>query len=131
MNLKTQTIKLIEVQDWDKLVSETYNRPYNFQQQNDCKDRGTEYFTVPVKNPEDYENDTVPEIVNHPDMGVSFKAWLERDPKKTLINKDDKDNWSLNLWWARNFYPNIDMVVNDLHKRGLLDAGKYGIKIDW
>jgi len=129
--IKTKQIKLIKLSDWEKLVSETYNRLYNFQQQDGCKDRGTVYFSVPTEEPEDYENDTVPEVVNHPDMGVSFKAWLERDPKKKLENKEDKDNFSLNLWWSRNFYPHLDMVVNDLHKRGLLDAGEYGIEIDW
>ncbi|MCK9428955.1 MAG: hypothetical protein M0R17_02955 [Candidatus Omnitrophica bacterium] len=129
--IKTKQIKLIDCSDFDDLVSKTYNRPYNFQQQDDCKDRGTEYFSVPVENPEDYENDTVPEVVNHPDMGVSFKAWLERDPKKELENENDKDDLGLTLWWERNFYPHLDMIVNDLHKRGLLDAGEYGIEIDW
>ena len=64
-------------------------------------------------------------------MGVSFKAWLERDPKQKLNDKVDRDNFSLNLWWERNFYPSIDMIINDLHKKGLIEEGEYVIEIDW
>jgi len=34
------------------------------------------------------ERDTVPEVVNHSDMGVSFNAQLERDPKQELTYGD-------------------------------------------
>ena len=129
--LKIKTTKVISVQDWDKLVSETYGRVYSFQQQDDCKDRGVEHITVPVEHPYDYENDTVPEFVNHPKMGVSFKAWLERDPEQKLSNPEDQNSWSLSLWWERNFYPHVDMIINDLHAKGLLEAGEYMIEIDW
>jgi hypothetical protein len=64
-------------------------------------------------------------------MGVSFKAWLDRDPSKKLPNREDEDNWGLDLWWDRNFYPHVSMVINDLHTKGLLEAGEYGIEIDW
>ena len=67
-------------------------------------------------------------------MGVSFKAWLERDPKQK-INSDDARRqacgFGLNLFWKRNFYPSIDMIANDLHSKGLLPAGEYCINIDW
>lgn len=130
--LKIQKINVIDVNDWDDLVSKTYNRPYNFQQQDDCKERQYWGITVPVKDPEDFKNDTIPEIVNHPKMGVSFKSWLERDPNQKLTtNPDDPNNWSLGLWWDRNFYPHIDMIINDLHSKGLLKAGEYQINIDW
>lgn len=123
-------VTMIEVQEWDDLVENTYNRPYSFQQQDDCKDRGTHNLTVPDE-PMDYENDSVPETVNHPNMGVSFKAWLERDPKQKL-NADDWDSPSaIHLWWARNFYPDVQMIANDLHSKGLLPAGEYVINIDW
>ena len=127
--LKVNNIKQIHVQDWDELVQETYNRPYNFQQQDDCKERQIVYITVPVKNPEDYENNTIPEIVNHPEMGVSFKAWLERDPKQPISERSE--DWALEMWWERNFYPTIDMIINDLYEKGLVEAGNYQINIDW
>lgn len=129
--LKFTDIRMVEVSDWDELVRSTYNRPYNFQQQDDCKPRGVHYLTIPGLA-YDYENDSVPEVVNHPDMGVSFKAWLERDPTKLLDNDDPyNDLHSLVLWWERNFYPDVQMIANDLHARGLVEAGKYAINIDW
>ncbi len=126
--LKVKTEKLIDVNDWDELVVETYGRIYNFQQQDGCKSRGVFYLTVPNKA-DDYENTSVLEIVNEEEMGVSFKAWLERDPKQLL--KDQQFDFELNLWWGRNFYPDIQMVANDLYKKGLLESGDYIINIDW
>lgn len=129
--LKFTNARIVDVSDWDKLVKDTYKRPYNFQQQDDCKPRGVHHLTVPG-HAYDYPNDTVPEEVNHPEMGVSFKAWLERDPTKLLDNNDSYNNLhSLVLWWERNFYPDVQMIANDLHTRGLLEAGDYVINIDW
>lgn len=128
--LKIRTEQVIDVSDWDRLVSSTYGRPYSFQQQDGCKERQRYYLTVPCAG-EDFENNTVPEEVNHEEMGVSFAAWLARDPKQKLSNPEDRQSWSLGLWWDRNFYPDIQMVANDLHERGLLDAGEYTIDIDW
>ena len=42
-----------------------------------------------------------------------------------------QDSWLIDLWWKRNFYPDIEMVANDLHAKGLLEAGEYAIDIDW
>lgn len=128
--MKIETQKVIQELEWSKFVSETYGRPYNYQQQNDCRDRGIEYLTVP-SDPDYWEfiNDTVPEEVNGDDMGVSFKAWLERDPKQPIPNQ--KYDWELGLWWKRNFYPSLQSVANDLHSKGLLEAGEYTINIDW
>ena len=127
-----RTIKILEVNEFDDLVSDHYNRPYSFQQQDDCKDRATYYFKLPLEHkPEDYENDTVPEKVNDPKMGVSFKAWLARDPNQLLSSEKDNNDWSLSMWWERNFYPHFDILINDLHEKGILEAGEYGINIDW
>ena len=124
---------MMTLQEWDSLVSETYGKPYSLQQQDGCMDRGLVEMNVPDEDYNDFENDTIPEIVNDPDRGVSFAAWLARDPKMPLSNgeKDRSDIWEINLWWYRNFYPDISMIANDLHSKGLLDAGQYGIKIDW
>lgn len=127
-----KNIKQISCEDWDSLVTKTYGRDYCLQQQDGCKNRGLEYVTVPVEDPYDYKNDTIPEEVNGDKMGVSFKAWLARDPKQQL---ETNDRWArehgLNLFWRRNFYPSLDVVSNDLYKRGLLPAGEYQIVIDW
>jgi hypothetical protein len=119
-------VKLMDVGDWDQLVMDTYGRTYCFQQQDDCKSRVIYRITVPVQYPYDYKNDTIPEEVNGEDMGVSFKAWLARDPEAPI-----PETQFLDMFWNRNFYPHADMIANDLHARGLLGAGQYIIKIDW
>lgn len=129
-HIKIRTEQVIDVSDWDDLVTQTYGRPYSFQQQNGCQERGTFHLSVPAQA-EDYESDSVPEIVNHDEMGVSFAAWLARDLKKKLPGRDKGDTFGLGLWWDRNFYPDIQMVANDLHAKGLLAAGSYTINIDW
>ena len=130
--IKFHVEKIIAVKDFDNLVQETYGRPYSFQQQEGCKERGMYSITVPYDDPYDYENDTVLEVVNHEEMGVSFKAWLDRDPAQKLStatawNKD----YGLVMWYERNFYPSEEVIVNDLYEKGLLDAGQYEIKVDW
>jgi hypothetical protein len=54
---------------------------------------------------------------------------LNRDPKKPIPNQ--KYDFELEMWWTRNFYPSVEMVANDLHKKGLIEAGDYVINIDW
>lgn len=128
--MKVKKTLMIESYDWDNLVVATYGRPYCFQQQDGCKGRGIEEITVPDDDDDwDYTNETIPEEVNHEEMGVSFAAWLERDPKQLLKDRDEQ--WATNMWWERNFYPHVQMVANDLHKRGLLYSGTYVINIDW
>jgi hypothetical protein len=123
--------KVIEMQDWDRLVKETYGKPYRFQQQDGCQPRGTVEITIPEGNDEeyDYDNDSVPEVINGDKMGVSFKAWLARDPKEWKGKKEDRS--FLDLFWGRNFYPALQVVANDLHRKGLIEAGEYTINIDW
>lgn len=125
--MKTKDIKLIDLSDWDDLVKKTYGRIYNFQQQDDCKARGIEEFSVPAEYPFDYENDSIPVKVNGREMGVSFQAWLDKDPSDKFFNDDFSDD----LFWSRNFYPGLEMVVNDLYNKGLIEAGNYAIDIDW
>lgn len=120
----------MDYHELDALVTKVYGRTYAFQQQDDCKDRGTHHVSVPVKNPEDYSNNSVPEVINGNKMGVSFEAWLARTPTEWHGNKKEAGAY-LYLFWARNFYPSLDMVVNDLHAKGHLKTGEYVIEIDW
>lgn len=149
MNIKL--VKQIEVRDWDKLVSKTYGKPYSFQQQDGCKSRGVETISTNSDWAEDYENDSIPEIINGKEMGVSFKSWLERDPNQPLNPSDkelqncgyywgkteqDKKEWkerksNIDMFWERNFYPEPNIIAADLCKKGLLEEGEYQIKIDW
>jgi len=127
--IKVKNVKMIEVSDWDKLVSDTYGKPYCFQQQDGCQSKGIFHLTIPSEYTCDDEmNDEIPEIINGETMGVKFEKWLERDPKQPVAGRTD---YVVGLWWDRNFYPDIHTVANDLHKRGLIEAGEYSIEIDW
>lgn len=141
--IKTRKESVIDVCDWDELVQQTYGRIYNFQQQNGCQSRGSRvYITIPsyYENDDgsidydfdDYDNDTIPEVVNGMEMGVKFKAWLARDPKQKLNSEDEWEReHGLTMFWERNFYPSLQMVANDLYEKGLIEAGEYTINIDW
>lgn len=133
--LKIQTKKVIEEYDWSNFVSQVYGKPYQLQQQSGCMDRGTISLKIPSDDYEiDFENETVPEIVNGEKMGVKFSTWLARDPKQPLKEPNDglsEEQWAIDLWWERNFYPSLDIVAKDLHEKGLLPEGEYTIIIDW
>ena len=126
--IKIQTKQIIGVNDWDELVVQTYGRPYMFQQQDGCKERQHVPITIP-DGEYDFENDTIPEEINGDEMGVSFKAWLARDPKEWNGKPEDARN--LDMFWERKFYPDVQMIANDLHAKGLIPAGNYEINIDW
>lgn len=76
--LSYEEVKFVEVQDWDKLVESVYKRPYSFQQQYGCQERGIYRFStddiIPVSEMQDYYSNEIPEEVNGEEMGVSFEA---------------------------------------------------------
>ena len=130
--IKYKIEKVIDVDDWDKLVKETYGKPYSFQQQDGCRDRGVVHISVPCDyaNGEDEEmNDSIPKVINGNEMGVKFAVWLTSDPKEW--NGDAGDRMFVDMFWERNFYPSIYMVANDLYEKGLIEKGNYTIDIDW
>lgn len=130
--LKYKDKKIIDVDDWDNLVKETYGKPYSFQQQNGCQDRGTVNITIPYLYTLDKEmNDSIPEIINGNKMGVKFDIWLARNPEQRLSDEDCQESWCIDIWWERNFYPDLQTIANDLHKKGLIESGEYSINIDW
>jgi hypothetical protein len=127
--LKIQDLKTVDLQDWNELVTKTYGRPYSLQQQDGCMPRGTLRLEIPSDYTEDDEmNDEIPERVNDQKRGVKFEKWLERDPNQPI---EGETGWRLGMWWNRNFYPDLQTVANDLHKKGLVEAGVYLIIIDW
>lgn len=129
--IKTTKRNVIAVQDWDNLVKETYNKPYKFQQQYGCQSRGT--FTIEIPSPDDEEemNDEIPFKINGSEMGVKFNVWLNTPEEEVLEKLSQEDKRFIDLFYQRNFYPDIQTVANDLHKKGLIEAGEYDIKIDW
>lgn len=126
--MKTQLVQIITSEDWDELVTKTYGRRYCFQQQDECKPRQTVYLTIPDED-YDFDRTTIPDEINGAIMGVNFVAWLARDPEEWNGLKHDKTY--LDMFWERNFYPDVQIVANDLYAKGLIPAGDYGIKIDW
>lgn len=129
MGIKTQNWKVIDVTDLDELVEKIYGKPYSFQQQDGCKERDFYFFSVPEENPYDYENDAIPETINGEERGVSFAAWKVRDPKAPVGDKSR--DWEIEMFWHRNFYPHFDMIINDLYKKGEIEAGEYYIDVNW
>lgn len=131
--LKTTTVETISLSDWNAFVMKVYEKPYHFQQQDGCKDRGMHEFTVPDEETNDEDMpDSIPEVVNGDEMGVKFAVWKARDPKQPITGDGSAQGlWRTELWWHRNFYPCFQTLANDLYARGLLPAGKYTINIDW
>lgn len=131
--LKFSTVNMVDVHDWNILVQNTYGRPYNFQQQDDCQNRGIRSITIPSESYDEDMNDSIPEEINGSEMGVKFEVWLARDPKQPIQGKTETalSEFYIELFWERNFYPDLQTVANDLHKKGLIEAGDYIINIDW
>lgn len=150
--LKFKKVNLIDVDDWDNLVEETYGKIYSLQQQDGCRDRGIINISIPDDAWEEEEmHDRIPEVVNGEEMGVKFETWLKRDPAEPLNPTADElkecnyywgdsekekedfitDKSNIRLFWERNFYPFLQTVANNLHKKGLIESGDYMIKIDW
>lgn len=55
-----RTEKVIDSNDFDALVRNTYGKPYTLQQQDGCMERQRVRISVP-EYAEDYDNDTLPE----------------------------------------------------------------------
>lgn len=127
---------MIDENDWSEFVSAHYGRPYRLQQQDGCMARGTYGLTVPDIDDDKDRNDSIPEEINGSLRGVKFKVWLARDPSVLYEDEVTRKHPSLqnsfnSMFWERNFYPELQVVANDLHTKGLLPAGDYIIDIDW
>lgn len=130
--MKYKTIKLIDLHDWDELVQQTYGKPYRFQQQDGCQSRGLFRFSVPSESePEDFENKTLPFKINGEKMGIEFNTWLNTTVDDMNTAHPERHSGQNNTFWERNYYPSIDMVINDLFNKGLIEEGDYAINIDW
>ena len=145
-------------------MKKVYGKIYDFQQQDGCKVDGLYPLSVPCDTDEDLMNSSVPELINHNEMGVKFKTWLDRDVKAPLnptgeelynskyfsyppdspfhlkccgyatvedftkkfgTREEFENRWkesesNIDLFWARNFYPDVNTLANDLYEKGLL-----------
>jgi hypothetical protein len=118
-------VTVINEFDFSDYVSKLYNRPYRFQQQDDCRygQDSVHFFSVP--EPEG-EYDSIEEFRDR---------WMEGTPTveewaNTPIGEYEF-GWQRDIYWEREFYPPFETVVNDLYKRGLLPEGQYALHIWW
>lgn len=125
--IKTRDVKVIDCSVWDLLVRETYEKPYALQQQDGCMPRGNINIRIPDESYDDEMNDTIPVDVQSEVMGVKFDVWKNTGPNEFNFEFE----WESRLFWKRNFYPDLQTVANDLHNKGLIEAGDYMIVVDW
>jgi len=124
-----EDVKMAESCGWDTFVSQVYGRPYCLQQQSGCYQRGIIRLSVPDEDFEDCLDEVPADRNYHGDEPVKLSVWLARNPDEPLDNQ--KWDTDLGIWWERHFFPSLQAVANDLHQRGLLEAGDYVINIDW
>lgn len=132
---KFEVLKYIDSSDWDKLVRKVYGKQYCYQQQDDCRDRGS-YEVYPTSE-DDAEFTTIDSMkieCNGDDMGVTFDLWLNTPADYFTSNKltieENGYSWD-ELWWERNFYPSANVIARDLQDKGLLEEGSFTIIVDW
>jgi len=131
--MKVSTIRMVYVDDFNQFVTETYGRPYNFQQQEDRREKELLWIEVPTEKPVDeFAGKDIPKDYSTKEMRVDFDIWVARDPKEQIKCPPDREDrsWTLLLWWERNFYPDINMILWDLYNRGLIESGEYYINMD-
>ena len=102
-------VRMIWELDFSKLVTETYGRPYSLQQQD------------PMLGQNEIIEVTVPDHPSVADPEQHFAEWLGREVEASPDV----------LWWHREFYPELQVVLNDLRVRGLIEPGEYVIHAWW
>lgn len=119
--LTGRQVTLIWEIEFSDLVRKIYGRPYQFQQQGDMMGQDTIYrFSVPATPLGDHW------------QAVPFQQWLDADPPTPATDGGfDRDRFSEELRWDREFYPEVEDVINDLHRRGLIDEGEYAMHVWW
>lgn len=128
--LKLETIKVIDVDKWNDFIVETYGKPYNFQQQDGCKER--QYTNVDVKY---YvgEWDINEELEELEEYGgdipfVRLDEWLAKEVEKP---SEGNEKWRIETRWERDFYPHIGELIIDLYNKNLIKLETFYINIDW
>lgn len=100
-----------------ELITETYGRPYRLQQGGMGEFLGQDTI-VSV---------SVPEEADDVDVQL-FAIWLQQDATPPA---DSIARWKWKLEWERYKAAPIQPILNDLHEKGLLDAGDYVIHVWW
>ena len=126
--LKYTLIKQIDDSNLTKVVQKEYGKPYCFQQQDGCQPRGTIHLSVPAFTYDREEFNSITEAIKEDAYGVSFEDWLAADPNDPIFGEEV---WEREMTFQRNVYPRLEYLINDIHAKGLIEAGEYQILIDW
>lgn len=120
--MRIEKVNLISENDFSKLAVDTYGRPYQLQQQGDCLGQDT---IIRLTVPEEPMGWT----------GPTLEEWRERplnlQPEEYTRGDWEEHTYLRDMWWEREFYPDVQVVANDFHARGLLPEGDYVIHIWW
>ncbi|MEU7631747.1 hypothetical protein AB0C34_17415 [Nocardia sp. NPDC049220] len=109
--LNPRTVTLMGEGDFSRFISQVYGRPYQLQQQRECLSQNSLVeFTVPAEESEC--------------SGPSLAQWQATPPPTRGDSREQ-------VRWKREFFPQLEDVVNDLHTRGLLPAGEYALDVSW
>ena len=136
--LEYKTIRVIKEHDFNELVTNTYGLPYKLQQQNGIMER--QYFEIYIDSEEVIEGDeteyddiheSIPLEINGPERLVRFGTWVNSNPTDIMKEAGWTKEYEIRLFYHRNFYPPLDMLLGDLYKKGLLEEGTFYINIDW
>jgi hypothetical protein len=112
--MRIENVKLISETEFSRLVSETYGRPYQLQQQGDMMGQDT---MIRVTVPDDGKWGCIGDEER-------FQEWKARDVTEPM-------DYTERLWWLRDFYPPFNEVLDDLHRQGILPQGDYVIHVWW
>lgn len=159
--LNVKIVKQINESEFSELVRKTYNRPYRLQQTDGCYSRGSFTLTISSNGCEAYpttamsnggdgespvsfqewiqrdRNEPIP--ISEKDIeayealknsSISNKSFY--DPNNESNKKSREVGGLLNtLWWEREFYPDLNELLDDMLSRGLIEEGEYEMEIDW
>jgi hypothetical protein len=126
--LKYTLIKQIDDSNLTKVVQKEYGKPYCFQQQDGCQPRGTRHMSGSGFTYDCEEFNSITEAIKEDAYGVSFEDWLAADPNDPIFGEEV---WEREMTFQRNVYPRLEYLINDIHAKGLIEAGEYQILIDW
>lgn len=119
MSIRVQDVKLIHESELSKRVAEMFERPYQLQQQGDMLGQDSVVIADVPAEPE-FDLDL-----------PSFLEWSTRDVNLEPPGESWHYPWQRELWWHREFYPDLQEVLNELHRLGELPEGKYAIHVWW
>lgn len=142
--IKVETWKVINESEFNEVVSKTYGRPYHLQQQGDMLGNDTTHrIEVSKDGSEGCSGGSVslnewlavdPETHKFPDprWETTGKHLPDDHPSKKFYPEFLEPGTSYyDMHWERDFYPDMDELLDDLLEKGLIEEGTYQINVSW